>query len=100
MFFHLLANFIMDNMSSLDFSMKLDVTTLMTESKEELESLLMRVKKESERISLTLNILKKERKTRNQNHGIWPHYCLANRRGKGKSSDRFPLLGLQNHCGW
>ena len=25
---------------------------------------------------------------------------MANRRGKGGSSDRFPLLGLQNHCGW
>ena len=25
---------------------------------------------------------------------------MANRRGKGWSSDRFPLLGLQNHCGW
>ena len=61
MFFHLLANFIMDNMSSLDFSVKLDDTTLMTESKEELKSLLMRVKKESERIGLRLNI-KKERK--------------------------------------
>ena len=24
---------------------------------------------------------------------------MANRRGKGGSSDRFPLLGLQNHCG-
>ena len=23
---------------------------------------------------------------------------LANRRGKGGSSDRFSLLGLQNHC--
>ena len=25
---------------------------------------------------------------------------MANRRGKGGRSDRFPLLGLQNHCGW
>ena len=25
---------------------------------------------------------------------------MATRRGKGESSDRFPLLGLQNHCGW
>ena len=23
---------------------------------------------------------------------------MANRRGRGRSSDRFPLLGLQNHC--
>ena len=28
------------------------------------------------------------------------HYCMANRRGKGGSSDRFSLLGLQNHCRW
>ena len=25
---------------------------------------------------------------------------MANRRGKGGSSDRFPLLGLENHCRW
>ena len=30
----------------------------------------------------------------------WPHYSMANRRWKGGSSDRFPLPGLQNHCGW
>ena len=52
MFFHLLANFIMDNMSSFDFLVKLDDTTLMAESKEELKSLLMRVKEESERANL------------------------------------------------
>ena len=27
-----------------------------------------------------------------------PHYFKANRKGKGGSSDSFPLLGLQNHC--
>ena len=36
-----------------------DDTTLMAESKEELKSLLMRVKEESERASLELNIKKK-----------------------------------------
>ena len=35
-----------------------DGTTLMTESKEELKSLLMRVKKESERAGIKLNIKK------------------------------------------
>ena len=25
---------------------------------------------------------------------------MGNRGGKGGGSDRFPLLGLQNHCGW
>ena len=34
-------------------------TTLMTESEEELKSLLMRVKKESEKASLKLNVKKK-----------------------------------------
>ena len=27
-------------------------------------------------------------------HAIWPHYFMANRRKKGGSGDRFPLLGL------
>ena len=36
-----------------------DDTTMMAESEEELKSLLMRVKKESEKVDLTLNIKKK-----------------------------------------
>ena len=59
----------------------------MAESEEELKSLLMRVKEESERASLKLNIKK------NKDHGIQPHYFMANRRGKGGSSDRFLLWG-------
>ena len=54
-----------------------DDTTLMAESKEELKSLLMRVKEESERAGLKLNIKK------NEDHGIWPHYFMAKKRGKG-----------------
>ena len=41
-----------------------DDTTLMAESEEELKSLLMRVKEESERASLKLNIKKKKKKLR------------------------------------
>ena len=63
-------------------------TTLMVESEEELKSLLMMVKEESERTSLKLNIKK------NEDHGIRPHYFKASRKGKGGSSDNFPLLGL------
>ena len=70
-----------------------DNTTLMAESEEELKNLLMRVKEESERASLRLNIKKKKRI-----YGIQPHYCMA-KRGKGRNSDKFPFLGLQNHCG-
>ena len=70
-----------------------DDTTLMAESKDELKSLLMRVKEESERRGFRLNI---------KNVRSWhpAHYCTANRRGKGGSSDRFPLLGVQNDYGW
>ena len=62
-----------------------DDTTHMAESEEELKSLLMNVREESGIAGLKLNILKLR---------SWPHYFMANRRGKGGSSDRFPLLGL------
>ena len=65
----------------------------MAESEEELKSLLMRVKEESERASLRLNIKKPKIMAP-------AHYCMANGRGNGGNSDRFSLLGLQNHCRW
>ena len=43
------------NINSLRYA---DVTTLMAESEEELKSLLMKVKKESEKVGLNLNIQK------------------------------------------
>ena len=61
----------------------------MAESKEELKSLLMKVKEESKNIGLN-SILK------NQDHGIWSHHFMADRRGKSGNSDRFYVLGLQN----
>ena len=69
-----------------------DNTTLMAES-EELKSLLMKVKEESEKAGLKLNIQK------NKNHGIQSHHFMANRWGKSGSSDIFYILGFQNHCG-
>ena len=62
-------------------------TTLMAESKEELKNLSMRVK-ESEKAGLKLNIKKAKIIASD------PVIYMANRRGKGGSSDRFPLLGL------
>ena len=59
-----------------------DDTTLMAESEEELKSLLMMVKDESERAGLKLNIKKTK---------IICHYFMAN---TGESSDRYPLLWL------
>ena len=65
-----------------------DDTTLMAESEKELKSLLMKVREKCERASLKLNIKK------NYDHGVRPHYFMADRGGKGGSSDRFPLPGL------
>ena len=52
-----------------------DDITLMTENKEELKSLLMKVKEESEKSGLKLNIQK------NEDHGIRSHHFIANRWG-------------------
>ena len=67
-----------------------DDTTLMAES-EELKSLLMKVREESEKAALKLNI----QKTKIM---VWSHHSTANQRGKSGSSDKFSFLGLQNHC--
>ena len=48
-----------------------DDTTLMAESEEKLKSLLMKAKKESEKVGLKLNIQK--------DHGIQSHQFMANR---------------------
>ena len=50
-----------------------DDTTLMGESEEELKSLLMKVKEESEK-----NWLKAQH-SENEDHGIWSHHFTANR---------------------
>ena len=69
------------NISNLRYA---DDTTLMAASEEELKRL-MRVKEESERPGLKLNI-----KLRSWRLGP----LLHSEQGKGGSSDRFPLLGL------
>ena len=50
-----------------------DDTTLMAESEEELKSLLMKVKEESEKRWL------KAQHSENEDHGIWSHHFMANR---------------------
>ena len=54
-----------------------DDTMLMAESKEELKRLLTKVKEESEKVGLQLNI-----------HGIQSHHFMANRWGNNGNSDR------------
>ena len=67
-----------------------DDTTLMAESQEELKSLLMKVKEDSEKAGLKLKIQKKKI--------MAYHHFLANRWGNNGNSDKLYFLGLQNHC--
>ena len=71
-----------------------DDTTLMVESEEELKSLLMKVKEESEKAGLKLNI----QKTKTMASGPITSWQID-----GKTMERvtdFILRGLQNHCRW
>ena len=71
-----------------------DDTTLMAESEEEIKSLLMKVKEESEKVGLKLNIQKTK--------------IMASRPITSWQIDRetvetvadFIFLGFQNHCRW
>ena len=67
-----------------------DDTTLMVESEEEQKSFLMKLKEESEKVGLKLNIQK-------MNHGIWSHQFMGNRWGNSRNSVRLYFLGFQNH---
>ena len=40
----------------------------------------------------------KTQHSKNEDHGIWSHYFMGNKRGKCGNSVRFYFLGLQNHC--
>ena len=67
-----------------------DDTTLMAESEEELKSLLMKVKEESEKVGLKLNI----QKTKIMTSGPITSWHID-----GETVEDF-ILGLQNHCRW
>ena len=71
-----------------------DDTTLMAESEEELKSLLMKQKEESENGGLKLNIQKMKIMASGPTH-----HFMANRWGRNGKNDRLNFLGLQNHCG-
>ena len=59
----------------------------MAEREEELKILLMKLKEESEKAGLKLNIKK------NEHHGIQSHHFMANRRGKVEVVTDFIFLG-------
>ena len=70
-----------------------DDITLMAEREEELKSLLMKVKQESEKAGLKLNI----QKTKIIASGPIISWQIDG--GKSGNTDKFYLLGLQSHCG-
>ena len=71
-----------------------DNTTLMAESEEELKSLLMKVKEETEKVGLKLNIQKTK---------IMASSPITSWHIDGETVETvadFILGGLQNHCRW
>ena len=71
-----------------------DDTTLMAESEEELKSLLMKVKEESEKAGLKLNI----QKTKIMASGPITSWEIDGE--TVENSGRLYFSGLQNHCRW
>ena len=71
-----------------------DDTTLMSESEEELKSLLMKLKEENEKVGLRLNIQKTK---------IMASGPITSWQIQGETVEivtDFILGGLQDHCGW
>ena len=63
---------------------------LWQKSEEEVESLMMKMKEDSEKLGLAQH-------SENEDHGIWSHHSMGNRWG---NSVRLYFGGLQNHCRW
>ena len=70
-----------------------DDATLMAESKEELKSLLLKLKEESEKAGLKLNF----KIIKIMASGPTTSWQIDG--GKNGNRDRFYFLGLQSHCG-
>ena len=78
------------NVSNLRYA---DETILMAETEEELKSLLMKMKEESEKVGLKLNI----HKTKIMVSGPTTSWQID---GETMETVRDYFLGLQNHCRW
>ena len=79
------------NINKLRFA---DYIILMAEIEDKLKSHFMKVKEESEKAGLKLNIQKTKIKA------SWCHHFMANRRGKVETMTDFIIFELQNHCRW
>ena len=91
-----------------------DDTSLMAESEEELKSLLLKVKVESEKVgfkaqhsekSLLMKVKVESEKvgfkaqhSENEDHGIQSHHFMGSRWRNSGNSVRLYFGGLQNHC--
>ena len=80
------------NINNLSYA---DDAILKAESEEELKSLLMKVKEESEKAGLKFNIQKMK-----TIHGIQSHHFMANRWGNNGNSERLYFFALQNQSRW
>ena len=87
---HKLESRLPGNINNLRYA---DDTTFMAESEEELKSLLMKVKEESEKAGLKLNIQKMK---------IMASGPITSWQMDGETMEtvRLYFLGLQNHCRW
>ena len=81
---------ILRNINNLRYS---EDTTLRAESKEELKSILTKVKEESEKVGLILNI----EKTKIMASGPITSWQMD---GEAMETVRDYFFGLQNHCRW
>ena len=74
-----------------------DNTTFVAESEEELKSLLMKVKEETEKVGLKCN---RKQKVLQKTKIIWFYHFMANRWGNSGNSEKLYFGGLLNHCRW
>ena len=88
---HKLESRLQENINNLRYA---DDTTLMAESEEELKSLLMKVKLESEKVGLNLNI----QKTKIMASGTITSWEID--RETVETVADFIFLGSKNHCRW
>ena len=84
--------FVRRNINNLRYA---DDTTLMAESEEELKSLSMKVKEESEKVGFKLNI----QKTKIMASGPITSWQIDQEMVE-RNSVRLYFWGLQNHCRW
>ena len=87
---HKLESRLLRNTNNLRY---VDDTNLMAESEEELNSLLMQVIEESEKVGLKLNI----QKTKSMASGLITSWQID---GEKMKTERVYFLGFQNQCRW